>query len=440
MKSQYTRKGLMMFTERDSFIGRTLVLGCVLSLVVFGVTAQAAENPVGEWTVVTDAGGQENTSTVTITEADGSYSGSIATDQGVLELEGISFEEGELKFDMTVDAQGQQMAFSFSGKISGDKMDVTWGSEFGDFPGEATRGDGADPNGEWTVVTDAGGQETTSVINVSLADGAVTGTITGDEGTAPLVNPGFEGNTLTFDITIDAQGQELELKFSGAITGDSMDVSWGSEFGDFPGVGTRGGAADPNGEWTVVTDAGGQETTSVINVSLADGAVSGTITGDAGTSPLVNPGFEGKTLTFDLTIDGQGQELELKFSGVIDGDTMDVIWGSEFGDFPGVGTRGGAGDPIGEWLVVTDAAGDVTESTLTISKSGDTYAGTIGSDEGVLNIEEVTFDDGVLKFDITIDAEGTPLDLAFSATIDGDTMTVNWGSDFGDFPGEGTRQ
>jgi hypothetical protein len=407
---------------------------------MIGATAKAAENPVGEWTVVTDAGGQETSSVVTITEADGSYSGTIASDQGTLDLEGISFDAGVLKFNITIDAQGQQMELAFEGTITGDTMAVNWGSEFGDFPGEASRGGAADPNGEWTVVTDAGGQETTSVINVSLADGAVTGTITGDAGTAPLVNPAFEGNTLTFDITIDAQGQELELKFSGAISGDSMEVSWGSEFGDFPGEASRGGAADPNGEWTVVTDAGGQETTSVINVSLADGAVSGTITGDAGTSPLVNPGFEGKTLTFDLTIDAQGQELELKFSGVIDGDTMAVNWGSEFGDFPGVGTRGGAGDPVGEWAVVTDAAGDVTESTLTISKSGDTYSGTIGGDDGVLNIEEVTFDDGVLKFDITIDAEGTPLDLAFSATIDGDKMTVTWGSDFGDFPGEGTRQ
>ena len=63
------------------------------------------------------------------------------------------------------------------------------------------------PAGEWVIVTNAGGQETEATLNITESDGTVSGTITSDLGTADLNNLKFEDGVLTFDIVIDAQGQ-----------------------------------------------------------------------------------------------------------------------------------------------------------------------------------------------------------------------------------------
>ncbi len=49
----------------------------------------------------------------------------------------------------------------------------------------------------------------------------------------------FDGNSLTFDTEIDAQGTMLVLEFSGSVDGDSIDGEFGSDFGAFGVSGTR---------------------------------------------------------------------------------------------------------------------------------------------------------------------------------------------------------
>lgn len=58
-------------------------------------------------------------------------------------------------------------------------------------------------------------------------------------GEGPLSGITFDGNTVDFEVTVDAQGQSLLLDFNGTVNGDSIEGSFDSDFGDFTVTGTR---------------------------------------------------------------------------------------------------------------------------------------------------------------------------------------------------------
>ena len=49
----------------------------------------------------------------------------------------------------------------------------------------------------------------------------------------------FDGNAVSFEAEVDAQGQTLVLDFNGTVEGDSMDGEFGSDFGAFGVSGSR---------------------------------------------------------------------------------------------------------------------------------------------------------------------------------------------------------
>ena len=67
-----------------------------------------------------------------------------------------------------------------------------------------------------------------------------TGTMSADGlGDAPIEGVLFDGNAITFEAGIDAQGQSLVLEFSGTVDGDSLEGEFGSDFGAFGVSGSR---------------------------------------------------------------------------------------------------------------------------------------------------------------------------------------------------------
>ncbi len=58
-------------------------------------------------------------------------------------------------------------------------------------------------------------------------------------GEAPVSDVMYDGQNVTFTAEIDAQGQTVVLDFSGAVDGDALEGSFGSDFGDIAVSGTR---------------------------------------------------------------------------------------------------------------------------------------------------------------------------------------------------------
>ena len=66
--------------------------------------------------------------------------------------------------------------------------------------------------------------------------------------------------------------------------------------------------------------------------------------------------------------------------------------------------------PVGQWDLQVDAQGQTMDATLDIKEADGALTGTIASDLGEYPVTEVSFEDGVLKFNLDI----ADLGLAFS--------------------------
>jgi len=90
--------------------------------------------------------------------------------------------------------------------------------------------------GVWdiSISTPVGEQGGTWTIN---ADG--TGIMGGDQGDQAIEGIVLDGNSVAFDVDIDAGGQSLSLSFSGTVAGDSLNGEFDSDFGAIAVSGTR---------------------------------------------------------------------------------------------------------------------------------------------------------------------------------------------------------
>lgn len=90
--------------------------------------------------------------------------------------------------------------------------------------------------GTWnTVATTPLGDQ--AAVWTIAADG--TGMMSGDAGDQAIDGIMMDGNTISFDVTVDAGGQSLDLSFSGSVEGNSLSGEFGSDFGAFAVSGTR---------------------------------------------------------------------------------------------------------------------------------------------------------------------------------------------------------
>lgn len=69
------------------------------------------------------------------------------------------------------------------------------------------------------------------------ADG--TGVMSGDQGDQPISGIVMDGNAVSFDAELEAQGQSITLSFSGNVEGDAMTGSFSTPFGDLDVNATR---------------------------------------------------------------------------------------------------------------------------------------------------------------------------------------------------------
>jgi opacity protein-like surface antigen len=89
----------------------------------------------------------------------------------------------------------------------------------------------ADLTGQWTATfnTQIGEQNYTYTFKV---DGEkLTGTAKNDRGTTDIANGTIKGDQISFDETLDFNGQTIEIKYTGTVSGDSIKLH--RKVGDF---------------------------------------------------------------------------------------------------------------------------------------------------------------------------------------------------------------
>lgn len=100
---------------------------------------------------------------------------------------------------------------------------------------------------------------------------------------------------------------------------------------------------------------------------------------------------------------------------------------------------GGSANPsVGTWVIVVDTPMGMSEQTLVIASD---MTGTLEVDQvGTLELNNVTSEGNSVSFDVVFDIGGQELAAKFEGTIDGDSISGEFITDFGNASVTGTRQ
>jgi len=99
-------------------------------------------------------------------------------------------------------------------------------------------------------------------------------------------------------------------------------------------------STDFAGAWSVSADAGGQTVGIDMTITQTGTDFTGTTVADIGSGTIEKGKLMGKSFTATLKSDVQGQMVEFKMDGTIEGDTVSgTFTNSQFGSVPFSGTR-----------------------------------------------------------------------------------------------------
>jgi hypothetical protein len=206
----------------------------------------------------------------------------------------------------------------------------------------------ADPSGTWKGTFDYQGSSIPLTINLKIAGNSVTGTVEGLPTTPAEIHDGtLAGDTVTFWVNTDYQGQTYKLVYKGKVAADQISFDFGTEDGSFstPLMVKKSGpdtaaappppaSADVNGNWKGTFDLNGTPTELIFHLKSAGNAVTGTIERTGAPPAEVQEGkLDGDTVSFWITVDYQGESYTILYKGKVtpgqinfDFGTADQSW------------------------------------------------------------------------------------------------------------------
>lgn len=101
-------------------------------------------------------------------------------------------------------------------------------------------------------------------------------------------------------------------------------------------------------------------------------------------------------------------------------------------------TTGETNSAVGTWSVMTASPQGDNMSTWIIN---DDLSGVLRTDQGLeIAMNNTSFGDGTLSFDVVFEIQGTEIRAKFVGTIADDEVTGEFQTDFGNVSAKGTRQ
>jgi hypothetical protein len=164
-------------------------------------------------------------------------------------------EGNAVSFWLNTDYQGQTYKLICKGTVSdtGDAMAVTLATEDGSWGTQLTARKGTDAstatastataspaaaspdvNGDWKGAFDFNGGSVPLTLHLKGADGVVTGTVEGLKTSPAEIHDGkVNGDTITFWLNTDYEGQTYRLMYTGKITSGQIAFSFGTDDGSW---------------------------------------------------------------------------------------------------------------------------------------------------------------------------------------------------------------
>jgi len=93
----------------------------------------------------------------------------------------------------------------------------------------------ADVTGKWTYeMQGRGGNAMRQTINLKVDGDQLTGTISGRRGETEITNGKISGDTITFSVVREFNGNSMTMKYTGTVSGDSIKFKVEREGSDRP--------------------------------------------------------------------------------------------------------------------------------------------------------------------------------------------------------------
>lgn len=214
------------------------------ALITLGVltAAVAAQSPnvVGTWDITIDSPQGQNKAMLMIKKDGDKLSGAMKSARGERPIESVALAGNDITFVMKANVQGQDMVFTYKGKVEKDSMkgDVDFGGlATGNWSAVPHQEGAAAPAAAAAAAPQAGGMNVTGEWNFSVETSAgsgnpsftfkqegenLTGTYKGQLGEGPLTGT-VKGSEIKFTIKLNTQGQDLSIVYTGTIENkDSM--------------------------------------------------------------------------------------------------------------------------------------------------------------------------------------------------------------------------
>jgi hypothetical protein len=220
-------------------LGSVFVLtALVLAAAQAGPVASPPQSSVvGAWDITIDSPQGQNKAMLVIKKEGDKLTGAMKSARGERPVTSVTLNANDITFVMNANVQGQDMVFTYKGKVEKDSMkgDVdfgglatgTWSAvphkEGADAPAPAPAGaSGANITGDWAFMVETGQGSGSPSFSFKQDGENLTGTYKGQFGEAPVTGT-VKGADIKFVIKVNAQGQDLTITYTGKIESkDSM--------------------------------------------------------------------------------------------------------------------------------------------------------------------------------------------------------------------------
>jgi hypothetical protein len=224
-------------------------LGFAGLLVVLSVSVSAhGADASGTWKGAFDFQGTNVPLTFHLAVANGAVTGTV---EG-LPTTPVEIHDGKatadtITFSVNTDYEGQPYKLVYTGKLSsaGDEIAFTFGTDDGSWSAQLTAAKDAgaaaesapaavDVTGTWKGSLDFNGTSLPLTFHLTSTAGAVTGTVEGLPTTPAEIHDGkVDGDTVTFWLNTDYQGQTYKLVYTGKISAGQIAFTFGTNDGQW---------------------------------------------------------------------------------------------------------------------------------------------------------------------------------------------------------------
>jgi hypothetical protein len=208
------------------------------------VPGAGATDATGTWKGAFDFQGTTVPLTFHLTVAGSAVTGTVEGLQTTpAEIHDGKVDGDSVSFWVNTDYEGTTYKIVYKGKVSDGQIEFSFGTEDGSWGATLTAKSSEQPaaapsvfdvTGNWKGAFDFQGTSVPLTFHLTASAGAVTGTVEGLPTTPAEIHDGrVDGDTVSFWVDCDYQGQTYKLVYTGKISSDGIKFTFGTEDGSW---------------------------------------------------------------------------------------------------------------------------------------------------------------------------------------------------------------